>query len=236
MEYTFSERLLNAIYRRYHWWKSSNLVYQRYQQKRIYNRFPSLTYSQQQFKEITSFLEPHYNQYVNEVSTPQMALSLKAAVFMFILCDVIKPKRVLDLGSGFSSFVLRTYAVTHREVKVWSIDDNHEWLDRTKAYLVEHELSTERLMLWDEFYQSLTIDPFDFVVHDMGSMIFRQQVLSEVIKMVQSGQGLIFLDDVHKPLYARYVRHCLLDSSSLYFDLILDTLDQYQRYCGLIVM
>lgn len=232
---TFTGRLISTIYRPYHQLRSSNRLYQLHQQQQLHQVFPFLLQSHQQSKETEMFLKPYYRQYVNEVSSPSMAVSLKLAVFMTILCNGIKPKNILDLGSGFSSFVLRTYAAHHNEVTVWSIDDSSEWLERTKNYLKTHNLSIDHMMLWHEFCQDSHFGLFDLVFHDMGSMTLRHQVLEKVLRMGRDVQSVILLDDVHKPLYARHLHHSLDRRSYRYFDLILNTLDDEQRYCGLVI-
>ena len=45
--------------------------------------------------------DPH-EEFVSRVSSPDMAISLEAAAFLRALCEGLRPRRVLDLGSGFS--------------------------------------------------------------------------------------------------------------------------------------
>jgi hypothetical protein len=52
-------------------------------------------------------------------------------------------KRLLDLGSGFSSYVLRAYAAGVPGAVGWSVDDDPAWLEKTRAFLVSEGLSTE---------------------------------------------------------------------------------------------
>jgi hypothetical protein len=65
-----------------------------------------------------------------------MSVSVELAVFLDVLCRLIEPDRILDLGSGFSSFVLRRHLAS-RDVGVhsviWSIDDSPEWLEQTRG-------------------------------------------------------------------------------------------------------
>ena len=56
-------------------------------------------------EKIRKLLKPFYEEYIQIVSTPDMAISLETACFLFIFSDLISASKILDLGSGFSSFV-----------------------------------------------------------------------------------------------------------------------------------
>lgn len=214
-------------------YKVASPIYQYYQKKQVENRFPFLRNSGQKFREITIAIRPKYEQYVKEVSTPDMAVSLRTAVFLWVLCEGLKPKRILDLGSGFSSFILRFYAASKNDVAVWSVDNSTEWLYRTQASLVSHNLSTARLMLWDQFERDSS-GRFDFIFHDLGNMDLRRRSLHLVLKLGEEGYGIVLLDDMHKNSYSEYVRDSLSHYSCRYFDLTPYTLDEFGRYCGLV--
>ena len=55
-------------------------------------------------------LLPHHQRYVTTVSLPYQAVSLELAALLLSLCRSTRPAVIADLGSGFSSFVFRTYA------------------------------------------------------------------------------------------------------------------------------
>jgi hypothetical protein len=61
-------------------------------------------------EENTKKLKPYYSEYVNHISSPEMAASMELAGFMYTLCKANQYKKVLDLGSGLSSFIFRLYA------------------------------------------------------------------------------------------------------------------------------
>ncbi len=78
-------------------------------------------------------IEPYYNQYISTISSQEWAISFELSTFLMILCDVLKPKRILDCGSGFSSFVFRYYmSNVTPEPEVWSVDTSPEWLEKTR--------------------------------------------------------------------------------------------------------
>jgi predicted O-methyltransferase YrrM len=184
---------------------------------------------------LTAPLRQAYEQYVGEVSSPAMAISLETAFFLSILCSGIQPKRILDLGSGFSSYVFRLFAAGRDDVTVWSVDDDGRWLDRTRDYLLKHGLSAANLSLWADFAQVPTRPAeFDLVFHDLGAMQLRQNVLELVFDLADDPDGVMILDDMHKLPYAKHVRALVRRRSLRYFDLLPFTLDQYQRFSGLV--
>jgi hypothetical protein len=74
---------------------------------------------------------PHHD-YTCKVSDQIFAISLRLATTMLALCDVAKPARLLDTGSGFSSYALRLWA-TRNGGEVTSLDHDPDWLVRTKG-------------------------------------------------------------------------------------------------------
>ena len=76
---------------------------------RLRRRFPELANYENQSRELTDKLRPAYEEYVASISTPDSAISLEIAALALILCRMRRPRRILDLGSGFSSWVFRYY-------------------------------------------------------------------------------------------------------------------------------
>ncbi len=105
--------------------------------------------------------------YGRDVSTPDMAVSLQSATLLAALCELRRPRRVLDAGSGFSSYVLRRFSWGDREV--WSVDDNEQWLDMTRTYLQQQGIDNDRLLPWDTFTESDERE-FDLIFHDLGAI------------------------------------------------------------------
>ncbi|MBD3318954.1 hypothetical protein GF342_03515 [Candidatus Woesearchaeota archaeon] len=136
-----------------------------------------------------------YHDYITRVSQPHMAISLEAAQFLHLWCQVYKPQRIVDLGSGFSSYVFRHYQQKSKNrVTVVSVDDNQEWLKRTKNFLQQHYLSTEHLILYDKFLAKPK--QFDLWFYDLGSISTR---IKEMPKILQwSRDAFLIMDDAHK--------------------------------------
>jgi predicted O-methyltransferase YrrM len=201
---------------------------------RLRYRIPELRSFESLARESRRELEPCYREYVSNVSTPGMSVSVELAVFLDVLCRLIEPDRILDLGSGFSSFVLRRHLAS-RDVGVhsviWSIDDSPEWLEQTRVYLRRHGLSTENLLTWDVLCRRPP-EPFDLVLHDLGRMPVRQTVLEDGLVLCRTG-GLLVLDDVHKPAYRAHAARVLKRAGLDYFSLRRLTLDSLGRYSWL---
>ena len=141
-------------------------------------------------------LRPAINEYCRDVSTGEMALSLKAGSLLLALCDQKRPARAVDTGSGFSSYCLRLYArQAQHSMEVWSVDDAQPWLARTAEFLKAKDLAAEKLMTWDDFAAG-DLKDFDLVLHDLGTLKTRLRTLPEMMKRLAEG-GLLLLDDVH---------------------------------------
>lgn len=82
----------------------------------------------------SKILKPYYDYYIAHVSKADMAMSLELAALVYALCVKKELKNLLDLGSGFSSFVYRLYASTHSGVRVVSVDDDSQWLENQDVF------------------------------------------------------------------------------------------------------
>jgi len=180
-------------------------------------------------------LNPYYEEYTSKVSPSDMAISLEMAIFLHIFCDVTKPKSIADLGSGFSSFVFRHYqAITGVKPDVWTVDDDEEWLEKTRTFLVLHGLSDENLITWDLFLQRGP-KSFDLILHDLGSMETRAKTLPTVLTLSHSN-GLVILDDVDKSEYFSVLLQVTKHLDCELYNLKFYTLDSIGRHAGLLII
>ncbi len=147
-------------------------------------------------------LHPTWRVYVTTVSTPVMAASLELSALVLAIARIRRPRRILDLGSGFTSCVLRAHAVETGDTTVVTIDDDPAWLERSRAFLEFKRLPTGEMWTWDEFSASAP-QPFQLVVHDLGNMSVRAATLPRVIELT-TPEGLLVLDDIHHPKAATY--------------------------------
>lgn len=137
-------------------------------------------------------LQDAYIEYVVNVSPDWMAMSFNAAQFLSELCEQHRPGVVADFGSGFSSFVLRRYAARYG-AQVWSVDDDPEWLSRTREFLGEYGLPVDRLNLWSEWVDS-DGPALDVAFHDLGCGTIRESSMWPIADRMRPGGFLVFDD------------------------------------------
>lgn len=147
---------------------------------------------------MTIDIDAAYAEYVPAVSKAVYACSLPIAHYLWNLCEERKPKRLLDIGSGFSSYVLRAWAEAN-DAEHWSIDSDGNWLDRTRAFLSRHSLDWHHTALWFQL-EDWPLDPFDFVFFDVSDIPARSWFLRKALDMVADG-GVFIADDAMEPHY-----------------------------------
>jgi hypothetical protein len=200
---------------------------------RLQSEFPGLGEYRQTAKRLAKMLRPYYNDYLLSVSGAAMAVSLPLAIFLYAISHSLRPTRILDLGSGFSSVVFRLYgAESPSPVEVWSVDDSGQWLERTRRFVIRHGLPSGQFHLWESFER----EPgrFDLVLHDLGDMDKRASTLRDVLRLARVG-GFTVLDDVHYWRYNRHVRNTLGGLGLRKYSLRSFTLDEFGRYSLLVV-
>lgn len=195
-----------------------------------YTRFENeyVPVTQEDISKAAQKLKPYYEQYITHVSRADMAMSLELAAFVFALCVKKGYKNLLDLGSGFSSFVYRLYASEQVGVQVLSVDDDAQWLEKTKSYLRQHGLLGAGMLTLDQFLQQ-PVTKFDCVLHDLNFVEVRINYVQHVLDAT-ANSGVLILDDVHKPDYLYLVLDMLKQKSISIYDLKPVTLDSYNRY------
>jgi predicted O-methyltransferase YrrM len=165
-----------------------------------------------------------------------MAVSLRTSQFLYVLAKAIGARRILDLGSGFSSFVLRLYSMNAgKDAVVYSVDDDENWLAKTVEFLRDSQVREDFLMGWQSFLQSAP-GSFDLIFHDLGNMVLRAQTLPFVLSQLEA-KGVFVLDDMHKTGagpeggYPRIARRAVRQAGLTLLSARLYTLDGYRRYC-----
>lgn len=173
---------------------------------------------------IVETLHNAYRHYVTTVSLPQWAVSPETAALIEWACIRNDPVTVCDLGSGFTSYVLRRYA-EGRGVAVTSVDHDGDWLARTEAFLYEHDLPTTDCVLWRDWLDR--DDLYDLIVVDMAIGDLRNDAIKRAPLRLNRG-GLIIFDDAqseHQPNMSTAA-----SDHDLRFNILCQFTDGYKRY------
>jgi predicted O-methyltransferase YrrM len=172
-----------------------------------------------------------YQKYTKTISSPVMALSLELAGTLDVLCNMLRPRHIADLGSGFSSYVFGRYAAG-AEAHVVSADADTRWLSRTRDFLEWEGLSSHELVEWSAF-TNRQYPPFDLVLDDLGDIQRRIETIPRVLELVRPA-GFVVFDDFHKPNVRSAILHACRVGGHHAFSLRRTTLDGFGRYACLV--
>jgi predicted O-methyltransferase YrrM len=173
-------------------------------------------------------LGPSYIDYVFTVSGAEHAISLPLGAFVLTACETLRPAAAIDLGSGFSSYVLRRYAAGQStRPRIVSVDDDRGWLAKTADFLRAAGLPEDELVHWSEFegYESA----FDIVLYDLGTWERRLEALPTALLVGRKG-ALVILDDLHVAGYRSAVERALDEAGLTPYDVSRFTGDEFGRF------
>ena len=189
---------------------------------------------EQKMQEFGKIISPYYQNYVKSTSSEIMAMSFELSIFTLALCEITKPKKILDLGSGFSSFCFRYWIKNYSpNSEVFSVDDEPEWLEKTREFLLRHNLHGNQLITWDELIGG-DYGKFDLVFYDFGTFPVRKNSLNKVIDFA-SRPSILILDDMHSAEYGLYVKKTLKERKLDGFSIRRYTNDKFTRYAYLAI-
>lgn len=167
-------------------------------------------------------IKPYYDKYISEVSEKGWAISFETSLIIYHLLVTNNFKRVLDLGSGFTSFLLRKYS--NADI-IESIDDDMIWISKTRQYLLDNNVTTDGL----NHVNSFDFDGvYDFIILDIG-LNYRESMVEDVVK---HGNVVLF-DDMHGvPSYVQKVKDSIKGLKE--HDIKKFTLDEFGRFATVI--
>lgn len=171
---------------------------------------------------IAEELRPPYERYVRDVSESGMAASLETSCYLAHLCRAFAPASACDLGSGFSSYVLRRYAQS-----AVSVDDSPEWLERTGQFLAAEGMPLGGLLSWDQIRTSTS--RFRIVLHDLAGGEVREATMPDAVRLLDAS-GVIVLDDAQHDGHRARMRQVAREKGLRLFSLHALTVDSIGRW------
>lgn len=179
-------------------------------------------------------LRDSYTSYKSCVSPGGSAVSFESACFLYLWCETYRPNFILDLGSGYSSYVFRLYKSEFEDrPTVFSVDSSVEWLDKTREYLAQNHLSQENLIS-SNFLSGVELAGLDFAFFDIRPLDMRIALLPAVFAKLNEG-GAIIVDDMHKRHFRPGIRRAAAHLPGHLFSLKRFTLDSYGRYAYMLL-
>ena len=154
------------------------------------------------------------------------SMRLKACVHLVQTILNRNALRILDLGSGITSHMIRSLMPRHA-LTVYTTDLSKRWLDTTVAELVRDKLDIANCMEQTTF-DNLRVEPFDVVCVDLGNMDYRVERAPDIARWTANG-GIILLDDFGMRDYAERMTSAL-NAQGFAVAPVWETLDEYDTY------
>jgi predicted O-methyltransferase YrrM len=143
--------------------------------------------------------------YTKAVSNPGMAASLRSCIFLCCMMELIKPKRVLDLGSGISSYSLRYFkGLFGLDTVIYSIDSSKEWLRKSEEFSRVRDVDHANFLHWDDIKDKKM--PCELIFMDIDKTKFRVNYYEPVCRRFTKKGSLMLVDDMHKPVLREAVK------------------------------
>lgn len=129
------------------------------------------------------------------------AIDIESAVWLCQACTAERDRRlpqqtrVLELGSGFSTWALRLWQQgVGKDVDIWTVDDERLWLAVTKAEITALGYRQDHFYFLHQVIEADPSELFDVVFVDMDSTATRVSMAKDIVHWTRPG-GLIILDD-----------------------------------------
>ena len=179
-------------------------------------------------------LRSEYELYVKTITSRAHAISPEVAALLTALCEHLRPRRLLDLGTGFSTVAFKRYAAKIKpQPDLWSVDESALWLERTRRFLAGRGYGDGCLVQW-RWFSRRAGHAFDLISLDLGSCRSRVRHLPTVLEWRAQG-GIVVLTDIQIRKYRKAVVRIASDHGGELIDLPKLTKDDLGRYAGVIV-
>lgn len=186
-------------------------------------------------KDDLDFIKTKYDYYIKNISREDMAISLELSLFLWELLLQKRPKYILDLGSGFSSYIFSLYKMKYnKESVIVSIDDDKKWIDKTIDFLRNDNLDTNNVFILLDDYNFKNDSLFDFILLDLNFVEKRKNYILPCLNKLKK-DGLILFDDVHKIEYGINVINRTKGKVTKLYNIENYVKDKYNRYSFLAI-
>ena len=158
-----------------------------------------------------------------------VAASAESRRFLVRRFGARRPDRLVDLGSGITSWTSRVWRDRCSPGStVISVDDDGEWMARSREFSSRAGTGDPDFLLREDFLERHGTDHFDLVVHDSGSVRDQAKQMTPAFDLVAPG-GAIICDDTHKARIWSAARSALRRSGYSVWSLREETLDSIGR-------
>jgi len=173
------------------------------------------------------FIKKAYIDYIGNVSG--RAISWELAEYLHKLMPELRAKRVLDMGTGFTSYFFRQYPVE----EIWSVDHDPFWLEVTQKFVNKHKTDApnrtiDEYVLLDDFKFE---GKYDIITIDTGPTEMDRVKLFGPAKKHCS--GVIIVDDTNDVEFGMATKEFF--KNDLIFDLSETVKDGIGRFAWMIV-
>jgi len=160
------------------------------------------------------------------------SVSLQSGIYLFNKLEELKPKFILDMGSGFSTLVIRTWQQENfnsLDPLCYTTDLDPAWLPVTKAEVEELGLNADNFYLQSDFGKLKDTEAkFDFMFVDLAGRKERMEKKDLIVSYLKPN-GVMALDDWHRSNY-RCVMGPYLESQGFTVIERWETLDRFSRF------
>jgi len=187
-------------------------------------------------KEDRLAIESVHREYCDNYSDQIFSISNRASIAIYNLICFCKPPVILDLGSGFTTW-LSYYATRNSEgTTIISVDSSYDWIAKNEEFLHKHNIDSA-IINYQTFKENSPNLPYgSFIINDIGdpgNFTLRESSLSLLTEYVRNG-AILFLDDIHKPSVKAAALKFIRENNFRFQDLCSVTFDHLGRYSWLI--
>lgn len=175
-------------------------------------------------------LVPEYRTYCTTTSRRAMALSIETCAYVWWLCEFKQARVVADLGSGFSSYMLRRYAAeADHEVVVHSVDSDPWWLQKSATFSEVHGMSTDGFVTGDEWLRYRA--SYDVVLNDYDKGRVREAFAEHGVDRLGPA-GVIVFDDAQNREHHHHMANLCREKGFTLLDVYHQTVDEIGRFAS----